>query len=79
MTTLALQSLNFSTSLLEKIGRGFKKTFKGIMIGYMLARQSQANEYIARQLIHEYPNHTIESLTHELNIKTLNHITKEFG
>lgn len=79
MTTLALQSLNFSTKILEKIWRFFKKTLEGIFIGWMLARQAQANAYIAKQLIIEYPEMTVAQLEHQLNQKTIAGINKEFG
>jgi len=80
MTAIALQSLNFSTKILNGFFNGVKKTLQGIMFGYMLARQNQANVYIARQLIHEYKGvgHTVESLEAELNAKTLERLKKEF-
>jgi len=49
------------------------------MIGWILSRQTKANAYIAGQMIHEYPGHTVESLTHELNSKSLEKIRREFG
>jgi|TARA_A200000159_G_scaffold162618_1_gene186906 hypothetical protein len=42
-----------------------------MMIGYMIGRQKSANRMIAEQLICEYRGHTVESLTAELNAKTL--------
>jgi hypothetical protein len=80
MTTLALQSLSFSTKLLNGLYEGVKKTLHGMMIGYMLARQNQANRYIAERLICEYRDtHTVASLHAELNRKTLESLTKEFS
>jgi hypothetical protein len=49
------------------------------MIGWILSRQARANQYIAAHMIHEYPGHTVESLTHELNSKSFEKIRKEFG
>lgn len=49
------------------------------MVGWIMSRQAKANEYIARQMIHEYRGHTVESLTSELNSKSLQKIRKEFG
>jgi glutamine synthetase len=42
------------------------------MVGYMHARQLQANRQIARDLIHEYraAGYTEETLYHELCVKT---------
>jgi|TARA_X000001316_G_scaffold10270_1_gene3125 hypothetical protein len=50
------------------------------MIGYILARQTQANARLARIMIHEYrrEGHTVDSLTHELNAKTLKSVWAEF-
>ena len=80
MTTIALQSLNFSTKLLNGLFEGVKKTLQGIMVGYMLARQNQANRYIAERLICEYRDtHTVASLHAELNRKTLESIAKDFS
>jgi hypothetical protein len=51
------------------------------MIGYIMARQAQANERIARLMIHEYRDtgHTVQSLAHELNVKSLKKIREEFN
>ena len=80
MTAIALQSLNFSTKILNGFFNGVKKTLQGIMFGYILARQTKANAYIERQLIHEYrrEGHTVESLEAELNAQSLERLKKEF-
>lgn len=44
------------------------------MLGMILARQNQANRYIAEQMIHEYPGHTVESLHAHLNSQTIEKI-----
>ena len=83
MTTLALQSLNFSTKVLEKVGTILKKTLQGILIGWMIARQTQANQYLAKILIQsgEYQKgeHDYYSLLSELNQKTISDIHEEFN
>jgi hypothetical protein len=78
MTTIALQSLNFSGKILEKILNSIKASLRSMMIGYMVGRQKQANRMIAQQLICEYREvgHTVESLTAELDRKTLSSYTK---
>jgi len=77
MTTIAL---NYSQNLLNRILRVITNIFKGVMIGYIMARQNQANYHIARLMVHEYrqEGHTVESLTHQLNIKSLERIKREF-
>ena len=76
MTTIAL---NYSQSLLNGFWRVFKNILQGIMIGWIMSRQTKANEYIARQMIHEYRGYTVESLTNKLNTESLSRIRKEFG
>ena len=73
MTAIALQSLNFSGKILEKFLNSTKAALRSMMIGYMIGRQKSANRMIAEQLICEYREvgHTVESLTAELNAKTL--------
>ena len=82
MTALALQSLSFSTKVLEKIGTSLKNTLRAIMIGWMVARQTQANTHLARLLIEsgEYNHgaHDYYSILADLNKKTINNIHKEF-
>lgn len=81
MTTLALQSLSFSTKILEKVLGLVKNTFKGMMIGYMIARQTQANRHIAEQLCRygEYRHDEYWNLLSDLNQKTIQDIQEEFG
>ena len=50
MTALVINSLNFSTSLFEKIWAGLTKTIQGIMVGWMISRQYHVNKVIATQL-----------------------------
>lgn len=71
MTALALQSLNFSTNLLEKFWTGLKRNLTAIMVGWQMARQQSANAQIARLLKHEYPGWTVSQITDHLNRKTL--------
>jgi len=83
MTTLALQSLNFSTKVLEKVGVILKKTLQGIMVGWMISRQTQANRHLALLLIQsgEYQKgeHNYYSLLSDLNQKTIQQINEEFS
>ena len=83
MTALALQSLSFSTKVLEKVGTILKKTLHGIMVGWLVARQTQANRYVAQQLIQsgEYSKgeYNYYTLLAELNQKTIDQIHEEFS
>ena len=83
MTTIAL---NYSLSLLDgflsilkTIGNGIKKTLHGIMIGFIVARQTKANEYVAEQMIRygEYRKDEYYNLLHELNKQTIENAHKE--
>lgn len=76
MTTIAL---NYSQSLFNSFWRVFKNILYGIMVGWIMSRQAKANEYIARQMIHDYRGHTVESLTNKLNVESLSKIRKELG
>ena len=51
------------------------------MIGWMLARQTQANQHVARQLIQcgEYPKDEYWNLVAKLNRESIQSIHKEFG
>lgn len=70
MTTLVL---NYSTNLLERFSSGLKKALQGVMIGYMISRQTQANYHVAQMLIDagEYRQDQYYNLVHELNQKTI--------
>ena len=69
MTALALQSLNFSTKILEKFIKSLKITLSAMLIGYQVGRQKQVNRLIVPMILHDYPGHTFESLLSELNSK----------
>ena len=76
MTTIAL---NYSKSLLEGLLGGVKKTIQGVMIGMMIARQTQANQEVARQVSkYEYNGKNYWQILHQLNAATINSIEKEF-
>jgi hypothetical protein len=76
MTTIAL---NYSKSLLEGLIGSVKKTFQGVMIGMMIARQTQANEQVARLISkYEYNGSDYWPILHDLNAKTISRIEKEF-
>lgn len=83
MTALVL---NYSTSLLDgflsiskTVYNVLKKLLQGIMIGWMVSRQTGANQYVAQQLIKygEYRQEDYHNLLHELNRKTISNIHKE--
>ena len=48
---MATAILNYSQSLIEVIINGLKTTLKGMMIGYMVGRQTSANSRVAEFLI----------------------------
>ena len=77
MTTIAL---NYSQNLLNGFLRVIKKTLQGMMFGYIMARQNQANALLARQMIHEFrrEGHTVESLHSHLNTQSIARLKKEF-
>ena len=70
MTTLVI---NYSTNLLESILKTLKGILASIMIGWQNARQRSANRECAIQMLRmaksDYPYHTVDSLTAELNDK----------
>lgn len=78
MTTIAL---SYSTKILEGSWKVVKKTLQGIMIGYMIARQSEANKAVAQQMINagEYRQDDYWTLLNDLNAKTIQSIHKEFS
>lgn len=73
--------LNYSQSLVEVAFNGFKNILKAIIVGYMLARQAQANQVVARELIRigEYRNTEYWSLVNKLNTQTNEQIKKEYN
>ena len=77
MTSIAL---NYSTKILEGSWRVVKKTLQGMMIGYMIARQTEANRLVAQQLINagEYRQDDYWTLLNDLNTSTIQSIHKEF-
>lgn len=77
MTALAL---NYSQSLFNGLWRVLKKSIQGIMIGYMIARQTQANHHVAQLLINsgEYRQEDYYNLVHQLNQKTIESIHEKY-
>ena len=72
--------LNYSTSLIDVIIRGLKNTLKGMMIGYMVARQTQANRNVASFISkYEYNGENYWVILNDLNKKTIKQIHEEFG
>lgn len=78
MTALAL---NYSQSLFNGFWRVLKKSIQGIMIGYMIARQTQANQHVAQLLIRagEYRQQDYYNLVHQLNQKTIESIHEKYN
>ena len=74
MTEIALNS---SRSLLEGFWGGLKTTLQGIMVGWIIARQTQVNQMIARRIATtEIP---YGEALEKLNRDTLNSIHREFN
>ena len=77
MTTLVL---NYSQSLLDNVIKSLKNTLKALMIGYMVARQTQANTRTAELISkYEYNGKDYWLILNELNQKTIKQIHEEFG
>ena len=77
MTTLVL---NYSQSLLEGFWSGLKKTLQGFMVGYMVARQCQANAAVAERISrYEYNGRDYYVILNDLNKRTIDSIHEEWG
>ena len=77
MTTIAL---NYSTRILEGSWNVVKKTLQGLMLGYAIARQTQANRYVAEQLSrYEYNGENYWVILNDLNQRTIQELQKEFA
>jgi len=76
MTT---QVLNYSQSLLNGTLSFFKKTLQGIMIGYMVARQTEANKSVAEAMVAtgDWAREDYYVILRDLNAKTIDSIHKE--
>ena len=78
---MATAILNYSQSLIEVIINGLKTTLKGMMIGYMVGRQTSANSRVAEFLIStgEYIQEQYWEILNRLNKETIDSIHKEFN
>lgn len=78
---MATAILNYSQSLIEVIINGLKTTLKGMMIGYMVGRQTSANTRVAEFLIStgEYRQQQYWEILNRLNRETIDSIHKEFN
>ena len=78
---MATAILNYSQSLIEVIINGLKTTLKGMMIGYMVGRQTSANTRVAEFLIStgEYRQQRYWEILNRLNRETIDSIHKEFN
>lgn len=72
MTTLALQSLNFSTKIFKSVGA----FFKGICVSFIYARQMEANAKIVPFIRHEYKGKTDGEILRILNDKCMKELKK---
>ena len=81
MTAITL-SLSYSQRIIELLWGGLKNTLRSIALGIILARQTQANTYIVKELMKsgEYRKGDSEAyLLHELNRKTLAKLKEEWN
>lgn len=75
MTTLT-QTWGYTCRACDAVASFLVGFGKSIHNSIALSRQVRANEYIVKHLLIEYPEHTYQSLLHELNQKTLKEFTK---
>lgn len=66
MTTLTVTA-NYCGKTLNTFFERFKAALKRVLVAFMIGRQMSVNRHVAQLLIHEYPDHTVASLTHMLN------------
>ena len=75
MTTLALKSFSL---VRDGLVIGLTSWVLGHMNAFgkaiQTARQVEANYILAQKIIHEYPDHTVHSLAHKLNVETLKEV-----
>ena len=64
----------------HNVWSAIKKTLEGMMVGYMIGRQTSANRHVAQQLINvgEYKQDEYYNLVASLNTKTIASIRSEF-
>jgi hypothetical protein len=64
----------------HNVWTALKKTLEGMMVGYMIGRQTSANRHVAQQLINvgEYRQDEYYNLVASLNTKTIASIRSEF-
>ena len=66
MTTLTITA-NYCGKTLNTFFERFRTVLKNILVAFIIGRQMSVNRHVAQLLIHEYPDHTVTSLTHMLN------------
>lgn len=73
MTSIALKATH-------NVFYALRKTLEGMMIGWMIGRQTSANRHVAQQLINigEYRQDDYYNLLSDLNSKTIASIKSEF-
>jgi hypothetical protein len=70
---------NYLTKVVENFVHGFNTGLKALMIGWMVGRAKMANRQIAQHILHDYPDHTLSSLTSQLNYDVEKAIRGEFN
>ena len=70
---------NYLTRVVENFVHGFNTGLKALMIGWMVGRAKMANRQIAQHILHDYPDHTLSSLTVKLNRDMEKAIRDEFN
>lgn len=70
---------SYLTRVVDNFVHGFNSGLKALMIGWMVGRAKMANREIAQHMLHDYPGHTLASLTHQLNHDVEKHIRGEFN
>ena len=71
MTALAIQKTS-----LTKYGTAVKNFLLKVGKSIIIARQVQANRKLAELMVHEYPDHSVQSLWIKLNEETIEGYSK---
>jgi len=78
MTAIVLKSYSFlRTGFIAALSSWFIGYLNSMNRAILVARQTSANQQLARMMLHEYPDHTYASLLAELNRKTLQEIYRD--
>ena len=77
MTAIALQSLNFSTKVLERFWHQFVVFWKKTLLNMQMSRQMAANSQLAHMMQHEYPGMTVPQIADKLNRDNLEYFKRK--